>query len=114
MKRSLLASAIASSERTRSTRLTRVSPIAISASVGLDADIGRLVRLLLWRRGRGRQIDRQVDGRQRRRHHEDDQQNQDDVDEGRDVDLASAMPGATTARLVVLVFAMPMNEFMIP
>ena len=27
---------------------------------------------------------------------------------------ASAMPGATTARLVVLVFAIPMKEFMIP
>ncbi len=27
---------------------------------------------------------------------------------------ASAIPGATTARLVVLVFAMPMNEFMMP
>ena len=31
--------------------------------IGLDADIGRLVRLLLRGRGRGRQIDRQVDSR---------------------------------------------------
>ena len=37
--------------------------------------------------GRGRQIDRHVDGRKRRRDHEDDQQHQDHVDERRDVDL---------------------------
>ena len=55
--------------------------------VGLDGDVGRLVRLLLRRRGRGRQIDRQVDGRERRRDHEDDQQHQHDVDERRHVDL---------------------------
>ena len=39
------------------------------------------------RRGRARQIDLHIDGRQRRRDHEDDQQHQDDVDERRDVDL---------------------------
>ena len=55
--------------------------------IRLDADIGRLVRLLLRGRGRRRQIDRKIDGRQRCRHHEDDQQNQDDVDERRDVDV---------------------------
>ena len=34
-----------------------------------------------------RKVDRDVDGRQRRRDHEDDQKHEDDIDEGRDVDL---------------------------
>ena len=55
--------------------------------IRLDADIGRLVRLLLRGCGRGRQIDRQVHGRQRRSDHEDDQEDQNDVDERRDIDL---------------------------
>ena len=56
-------------------------------AVGLDGEEHRLVGALLLLRGRGRQIDRHVHGRERRRDHEDDQQHQDHVDERRDVDL---------------------------
>src|ERR1700728_461786 len=55
--------------------------------IGFDRHIGRLVRLLLRDRRRGRQVDRQIDGRERRRDHEDDEKNEHDVDEGRDVDV---------------------------
>ena len=55
--------------------------------IGFDGDVGRLVGLLLRHRRGGRQIDRQIDGRQRRSDHEDDEQHQHDVDEGRDVDV---------------------------
>ena len=55
--------------------------------IGLDGDVGRLVRLLLRDRGRRRQIDRKIHGRQRRRHHEDDQKHEHHVDERRHIDV---------------------------
>ena len=56
-------------------------------AVLLDGEEDRLLRTRLARRIRCRQIDSDIDRRERRGDHEDDQQHQDHVDERRNVDL---------------------------